>query len=281
MPLYTKSYALPYPVPTDKADVPRDIKALAEKMDAMMHQLFPVGTILPYVGSTIPEGWHACDGTAHGSPELQYMLGSANTPNLVGKFLVGTGYGYVYGDTGGVASVTLTAAQAGIGAHSHTLTVTVNPSPHTHDWGGLAVLSGWINQDHAHVFDPPATGMGGGGHEHGVIVREGYDPSTGNEGGQVDTHPSPQDPPKQVGYTNGGGGHEHTLDIGGFWTSGINANHDHYVDIPQLVSTTPSYNLQVDANISASTGVAASSSHENRPPYMAYKYMIKTGLLTP
>lgn len=39
----------------------------------------PIGTIIMYNGTTIPEGWHICDG-------------SNNTPNLIGKFIRANSY---------------------------------------------------------------------------------------------------------------------------------------------------------------------------------------------
>lgn len=54
----------------------------------------PTGSIIPYIGTDAPEGWVLCDGrsltTIDGSDELQLLVG-ANTPNLQGMFLRGTG----------------------------------------------------------------------------------------------------------------------------------------------------------------------------------------------
>lgn len=60
-----------------KSQVDSKITALQNEMKKMS---MPIGTILPYVGSlsNIPSGWHLCDG-------------SAGTPNLKDKFLMGWG----------------------------------------------------------------------------------------------------------------------------------------------------------------------------------------------
>lgn len=62
----------------------------------------PTGTIVPFAGVVqyIPPGWALCNGSAHGSTNLQAVLGSANTPNLQGMFLRGTGTSPVNGQAG-------------------------------------------------------------------------------------------------------------------------------------------------------------------------------------
>jgi len=278
MPLYTTKYALPYPVPSDKADPPRDIKALADRAELVFGALLPIGTIVPFGGATIPSRWKLCDGSAHTSDALAALIGSYTLPDLRTRFPVGAGGRYAVGATGGVASVTLTADQSGAGTHAHAVTVSIGSTVHTHDWPALTVMSGWVNQNHQHIGDPGAVGLGGGGHEHGVVVREGYDPASGNEGNQVDTHPTAQPGDKQVGYTNGGGGHEHYYDIGAFWSYGMDTNHDHWVDEPELTSGAPSNTPGTSGNVGTSTPVAASQAHENRPPYIAMRFIIKTGV---
>lgn len=279
MPLYTKRYSLPYPVPSDKADPPRDMKALAERIELVFGTAYPIGTILPFGGFELPNYWAWCDGTAHNSDALLAVTGSNLTPNLSGKFPVGAGTKYAVGATGGAASVTLTSAQVMVGAHTHSVTLTISNTTHTHNWNGVRVLTGYVNQDHGHVADPGNAWMGSGGHEHGVVIREGYDPQEGNDGNYVDSKPTPQDPPKQVGYTNGGGGHEHVLDIGAFWTSGKNTNHQHTFNSPLRTSGGPTTLPGVSGSVGNSTAVAPSTSHENRPNYRATRFIIKTGVL--
>ena len=54
----------------------------------------PTGSIMPYIGTTVPDGWVLCDGrslsTIPGSAALIALVGSA-APNLQGMFLRGTG----------------------------------------------------------------------------------------------------------------------------------------------------------------------------------------------
>lgn len=77
----------------------------------------PIGMIMAYGGTTPPTGWHLCDGSAHGSSELQAVIGSANTPDLRGRFILGVSPSHPNKETGG--------------AETHTLTVPEMPS-HTH-----------------------------------------------------------------------------------------------------------------------------------------------------
>jgi len=89
----------------------------------------PVGTILPYGGSTAPGGYNLCDGSVAACalyPALFAVIGytyggagaTFNVPNLQAKFPLGTGGGYARGATGGTATETLTVAQ--LPAHTHT-----------------------------------------------------------------------------------------------------------------------------------------------------------------
>lgn len=93
----------------------------------------PSGGIIMWSGivSTIPAGWVLCDG-------------NNNTPNLKDRFIMGAGGGYPGGlvaanNTGGLASVTLTAAQ--LPAHTHPIT----DNGHSHPILGQ---TGGDNNDH-------------------------------------------------------------------------------------------------------------------------------------
>lgn len=77
----------------------------------------PVGGIIAYGGSTAPEGWHLCDGSAHGSAELEAVLGSANAPDLRDRFVIAAGSSYPAASTGGAATHTLTTAE--LPSHRH------------------------------------------------------------------------------------------------------------------------------------------------------------------
>lgn len=70
----------------------------------------PIGTILMWTGSVIPEGWALCDG-------------SNGTPDLRGRFPLGENSDYPVNSTGGSKEVRLTIDN--IPAHKHTINRTV------------------------------------------------------------------------------------------------------------------------------------------------------------
>jgi len=52
----------------------------------------PTGSIMPYIGTTAPEGWLLCDGVTNvPNPSALYDLIGGTTPNLRGMFLRGAG----------------------------------------------------------------------------------------------------------------------------------------------------------------------------------------------
>jgi hypothetical protein len=55
----------------------------------------PTGSIMPYIGEDVPEGWVLCNGqnltTISGSANLRALLNSNNAPKLQGMFLRGAG----------------------------------------------------------------------------------------------------------------------------------------------------------------------------------------------
>lgn len=76
----------------------------------------PVGTILMWTKSSLPDGWALCDGTT---------VNGIQTPDLRGRFVVGAGAsGYDLGSIGGQDGVTLTVDQ--IPSHSHSYEVSSN-----------------------------------------------------------------------------------------------------------------------------------------------------------
>lgn len=118
----TATLQLPYPVSTDTANVPRDVKALADALDAA--SIAPAGAIQMWPGNTAPTGWFLCTGQnvpAASNPKLAALFGSSGgnvpLPDLRGRFLVGASSTRPLRTPGGVATVALTAAQ--MPAHDH------------------------------------------------------------------------------------------------------------------------------------------------------------------
>jgi microcystin-dependent protein len=83
--------------------------------------LLPIGTIVMWFSPLIPNGWVFCDGSSYNTPS-----GPIITPDLRERFIVCAssnsnvpGPGYIVGQTGGVAQVTLNQNQ--IPPHTHNL----------------------------------------------------------------------------------------------------------------------------------------------------------------
>ena len=119
MPTLTTKLSLPYPEPDHSVNVARDIRALAEAVEGISAGGLPTGVIALLNSTTVPAGWHLCNGTAHGSAALQALLGSPNAPDLNGRILVGASGGKPLHSTGGSATATIAAAN--LPAHSHAI----------------------------------------------------------------------------------------------------------------------------------------------------------------
>ena len=73
----------------------------------------PVGTIIMWNQSNIPNGWSLCNGQ---------KVNGIQTPDLRDRFIVGAGLGYNIGDRGGANTVTLAADQMPKHRHSYSFT---------------------------------------------------------------------------------------------------------------------------------------------------------------
>ena len=80
--------------------------------------------------STVPTGWHLCDGSLHGSAALAAVIGSTRTPDLRDRFVVAAGGAYAKGDTGGLAAVPLNATH--MPSHAHGGATATASAPHSH-----------------------------------------------------------------------------------------------------------------------------------------------------
>jgi microcystin-dependent protein len=198
----------------------------------------PTGAILLWSGSTgsIPSGFVICDGTN-------------STPDLRDRFIVGAGNTYAVDATGGANTVAL--AEAEIAAHTHSVSgTTVSDGAHTHNVSGNTSNTG----AHTHSGSTSNTGS----HSHNVPSANPGDPG-GSNAAQAGTTTNANQATSNTGAhshnftTNSDGDHSHTLS----GTSDTAGAHTH------TFSTT-----------SGSTG--SGTAHENRPPYYALAYIMKT-----
>lgn len=180
-------------------EVTEAIEAIQAALGARLVNTRVVGEIVPFAGSTAPNGWMLCDGTAisrttysalFAVTSTNYGSGNGSTtynlPNLKGSVPVGRDAAQVefdvLGETGGAKTVTLTAAQSGLPNHTHSLPMAMSGAP----FGTL---------------DVPlrSSGGGDGGFRTGAAVNAtsgAYNSGTANEMNASQSHQNM--PPYQV-----------------------------------------------------------------------------------
>ena len=260
---------------------------------------FVTGMIIIWSGSSgsIPSGWVLCNG-------------SNSTPDLRNRFVVGAGDSYSVDDTGGSNTVTLSTANlpshthsfSGSASHSHTI------DNHTHSFSGSASHSHTIN-NHTHSF----SGSGSASHSHTINNHthswSGNTNTTGNHnhhesGGSGYNH---EDSERGWARTTGDhgdfnhatdGNHSHSVSgttgnpsnrgtdskSVSISISGTTGNPSNTGTNSQSVSISGTTGNPSDrdtnsqsVSISGTTGGTGSGdAHENRPPYYALCYIMKT-----
>lgn len=254
--------------------------------DLDLRYLMPTGFIGDWPTAVAPAGWALCDGSPHGSAALQSVLAAGglpnpqNTPDLRDLFIVAAGGSYAVGDTGGAASVTLTAAQSGSPSHTHpnsSHTHTVDPpatdSGTVSSWHTHSFTTGTESADHAHTtgwMDRNAS------HAHSAVTREGL--TSGDSNSWIDSADSDGSGTLRTdtvviyatdtNHLHGTGGRNAAHTHSGT-TGNPSANHYHSVDIPAFTSGSGT------TSTPASTAANATASHENRPPFYALTKIIK------
>jgi microcystin-dependent protein len=143
----------------------------------------PPGSIMPFAGSTPPDGWLLCDGSTYDTDAYENLgavlgatwgvapAGEFKVPDLRGRALIGAGQG---------AGLTTRSLAQTLGAETHTLTIAEMPS-HNHSYNDVrpsqtyrkdfAGLTG--TNDVARTTDMSdtarTTGSRGGGDPHNIM----------------------------------------------------------------------------------------------------------------
>jgi len=109
-----------------------------EKLQAVPYAIFaqngvPTGSIMPFIGTTAPNGWLLCNGAVFTddvtTASLKALLGSTTTPNLDGMFLRGTGTAA----SGKVGPSLKAVQQDDLGSHLHAISIpTTSNGNHSH-----------------------------------------------------------------------------------------------------------------------------------------------------
>jgi len=103
-----------------KLNVDGEINASGtNKIQENGNDLIPAGAIIMWSGISVPAGWALCNGTG-------------STPDLRGRFIVGSGGVYNTGATGGANDVTLTSAQMPVHNHNMTHNHSITDPGHNH-----------------------------------------------------------------------------------------------------------------------------------------------------
>lgn len=143
-----------------------ELRLTAQSIFAAVDVKIPRGIITMWSGAVgaVPSGWHLCDGTA-------------NTPDLRNRFIVGAGNSYAPGNTGGALSytptVTVKAASTGVHVGYHTLTEAEIPS-HSHRMQNMHYQGNPDNWDAGNTVLSGGNGLlssatgGGKGHNHPI-----------------------------------------------------------------------------------------------------------------
>lgn len=210
--------------------------------------LIPSGIILLWSGSiaSIPSGWVLCNG-------------ANSTPDLRDRFVVGAGTTYAVNATGGANTVTLDATM--IPAHTHTVSATGTTSGqsagHTHTFSGTS-----SGQSNTHSHSATSTDSG---HQHSIATPGGQGSvNAGNNlVGQHTESSQGVDKLTRVGNASittsiGNASVDHTHTYSGT-TSAVSGDHTHTVTVT-----------------GTSGSVGGGLAHENRPPYLALAYIMKT-----
>lgn len=158
----TPVYALPYPDEADSADVPRDMQALAQRLEAVLPNVgLPTGAGIDWYAAAAPPGFLLCDGSAVNRITFAALfaaigttwgggdgINTFNLPDTRGRVIVGVAPGGNL-EVAALGANDGTAVNARRVRHAHTVNLTlpahghaVNDPGHAHGLPTLASLEG-------------------------------------------------------------------------------------------------------------------------------------------
>lgn len=130
------------------------LQAVDDRVTLVAQSSMPSGIIVMWSGSTVPTGWHLCDGTG------TYGSNNDPIPDLRGKFILGASVSNPVNTTGGSTTLNLTRTD------THTLLETEIPS-HTHSgFFGSTFSTFYPGGNGAPANNGTTTGATGGGQGH-------------------------------------------------------------------------------------------------------------------
>lgn len=243
---------LPYPTSLDSADVPRDLQALAEKLDPL--GFAPVGAMMMWPAVNAPAGvdgngnplWFVMLGQvlpAASYPGLATVLGQSGgnitIPDMRNLFPIGAGAAAMLA-TGGAATVALATNE--LPAHAHG----VNDPSHVHAMDA----QGW----HAHGG---ATAARDRSQAHGHSIQSSWAIYNANGG-------------TSLGFQAGGSQ---------FFRAAIGADAADPADHLHGIAGDGSHAHNIDARYTGVTiqNAGGGAAHENRPPFRAINFIIRAG----
>jgi microcystin-dependent protein len=236
---------LPYPELTDPANVPADIRELAQAIDPL--GMVPIGAMMIWALTAAPGGWMLCQGQtdvlASAYPELASVLGTqvisgvtvVKIPDLTGRIPLGVGAAQSPAVQGGTA---------------HTLLEKGGEQKHIIVPGESAVR----NHTHSGNTGPEDHSLA---HTHGF---SGFVP--GRNGGQP-----------WASYTapNGGGGPLGS--VGAPFSFGAAG----YFDVTGTTPGGAAAHVHGFGTSNPDGGQANGAQHENMPPYLAVNFIVRHG----
>ena len=253
------------------------------QLRATVAENMPTGTLLLFATATAPTGFLNCDGAAVSETTYADLFaliaytygnpggGNFNLPDTRGRTPIGVGTlgsdTYAIADTGGEARHTLTEAELAV--HDHTvgsLTPTGGQSA-SHDHGASGLTTGNQSTSHRHTGANHVHSSGGYSASASFVAFLATDADVSGgaeryrESGGFDTG-------SHTHSITGNSGNPTSLPNGGLQ----NASHTHAIS-----GTTANQSAGHNHPITGSVANAGSgTAHENRPPYLAINYMIKT-----